>query len=347
MAGDLFYSCGCAGEGGGIFLCRETETAGKIETLALAPLPGANYHCFHGNFLYSTWNVAGKGGGAAAFRINEDNTLTELNRMEACGVATCHVTTSPDGAYLYAANYLTGTFAEFKLAADGSIAERTQIADHNSYPVGPRTDRQECAHTHCTRFTPDGKWLCVVDLGVDRVFLYPYQAGKGIDVDGVQIFVSDPGDGPRHIIFDVAGTTAYIVNELGNSVTCCSYSNGKLVALGKYTSLPENCTATTKAAAIRFSPDERFLFASNRGYDSIACYRIVKPGVLALYDIVDAHGDSPRDINFLPSGTQFAVSNEFSDKICLFSYDPANGKLSYLEGCDITDEPRPLCIEWQ
>ena len=255
MGGDLFYSCGCAGEGGGIFLCRETETAGKIETLALAPLPGANYHCFYGKFLYSTWNVAGKGGGAAAFRINEDNTLTELNRMESCGVATCHVTTSPDGAYLYAANYLTGTFAEFKLAADGSIAERTLVADHNSYPVGPRTDRQECAHTHCTRFTPDGKWLCVVDLGVDRVFLYPYQAGKGIDVDGVQIFVSDPGDGPRHIIFDAAGTTAYIVNELGNSVTCCSYSNGKLEALGKYTSLPENCTATTKAAAIRFSPD--------------------------------------------------------------------------------------------
>ncbi len=345
MAGNLFYSCGCAAEGGGIFLCRESDSAGRIETLALAPLPGTNYHCFYGKNLYATWNVAGKGG-AAAFRINDDRTLTELNRMESCGAAACHVTASPDGAFLYIANYLTGNFAEFRLAADGSIAERTQIIDHNNWPVGPRTDRQECAHTHCTRFTPDGKWLCVADLGVDRVMLYPYQPGKGIDADGVQIFAGDPGDGPRHIIFDAAGTTAYIVNELGNSVTSCSYSDGKLVALGKYTTLPENCTATTKASAIRFSPDGRFLFASNRGCDSIACYRIVKPGTLDLYDIADAHGDSPRDINFLPSGTQFAVSNEFSDKICLYSFDRESGRLTYLDGCDVTDEPRPLCIEW-
>ena len=347
MADRLFYSCGCANENGGIFLCREDGT-GVITTLALAPLPGANYHCFSpdGKYLYATWNIPRKGGGVAAFRINDDRTLTEHNRLEANGTAVCHVATSPDGTFLYAANYSSGNFAEFKLAPDGSIAERTLVADHHQYPVGPRTDRQECAHTHCTRFTPDGKWLCIVDLGVDRVFLYPYTPGKGIDVDGVRIFVSDPGDGPRHIIFDAAGTTAYIVNELGNSVTACSYCDGELKAIGKFTSLPENCTATTKAAAIRFSPDGRFLFASNRGYDSIACYRIVKPGELALYDIVDAHGDSPRDINFLPSGTQFAVSNEFSDRICLFDYDPESGKLSWLEGCDVTDEPRPLCIEY-
>ena len=99
MAGNLFYSCGCAGEGGGIFLCRETETVGKLETLALAPLPGANYHCFYGKFLYSTWNIAGKGGGAAAFRINENGSLEFLNKMSSEGKAPCYTTVSADGRF--------------------------------------------------------------------------------------------------------------------------------------------------------------------------------------------------------------------------------------------------------
>lgn len=345
LTNGLFYSCGCSPEArGGLYLCRETEN-GTIENVAFTPLAGTNYLCYSpdGKNLYATWNE-GKTGGVAAYTLNPDGTIVYLNRAETDGAAACHLTTSPDGKFLYAVNYLDGNFAEFRLAAaDGAIEERTQVISHKAYPVGPRPDRQECAHTHCTRFTPDGKRLCIVDLGVDRVFLYPYTPGQGLKNEP-EIFVADPGDGPRHIIF--TGNIAYIINELGNSITSCRYENETLTAIGKISTLPENCDAVTKASAIRICACGKYLYASNRGYDSIACYRIVEPGKLEIFDIVDAHGDSPRDINFLPSGRYFTASNEFSDRICFYGFDPATGKLTYLEGQDVTDQPRPLCIEY-
>ncbi len=346
----LFYSCGCSPEAnGGLYLCREAED-GHMENVAFYPLTGTNYLCFHGTEnLYATWNDGLKAGGVAAYVLNpEDGTIRYLNRAESNGTATCHLTASPDGKFLYAVNYLTGNFAEFKLDDNGAIAEQTQVISHAAYPVGPRTARQECAHTHCSRFTPDGNFLCIVDLGVDRIFLYPYEKETGIRNEP-NIFTADPGDGPRHIIFDERHpATAYIINELGNSITSCKYENGTLTAIRKTTTLPENCTATTKASAIRISPDGKFLYASNRGYDSIACYKITDPenGLLELFDITDAHGESPRDINFLPSGKFFTASNEFSDKICTYAVDTETGRLTWLPELDVTNQPRPLCIEY-
>lgn len=342
----LFFSCGCSDdERGGLYLCREDGNGG-FRTVSVTPLKGANYVCYSpdGKSLYATWNE-GRTGGVAAYRLGTDGSLAFLNKAASDGAAACHLTASPDGGFLYAVNYAAGNFAEFKLAADSSIEARTRVVSHSAYPVGPRADRQEKAHTHCTRFTPDGKYLCIVDLGVDRIFFYPYAAGQGI-AETPRVHVCDPADGPRHIIFDAAGTTAYVINELGNSVTAFRYADGALEKIATCTTLPEHCTAKTKAAAIRLSRDERFLYASNRGYDSIACFRVVKPGELELFDIVDAHGESPRDINFLPSGTVFTASNEFSDRICLFRFDAASGALAYMDGQDVLDEPRPLCIEY-
>ncbi len=343
----LFYSCACSPEAnGGLYLCREKEN-GAMEQITFHPLKGTNYLCYGEKNLYATWNDGAVCGGVAAYAREDGGQIRFLNKAESDGAAACHLAVSPDGKFLYAVNYLTGNFAEFSLAADGSIGERTQVISHSAYPVGPRTDRQDCAHTHCTRFTPDGKFLCIVDLGVDRVFLYPYDKTCGVK-NQPEIFTAEPGDGPRHILFDPAHPdTAYIINELGNSVTCCRYDgNGKLTAAGKFTTLPENCTAVTKASAIRLSPDGKFLYASNRGYDSIACYKVIEPGKLELFEITDAHGDSPRDINFLPSGKFFTASNEFSDKICIYAVDTESGKLTYLPELDVTNQPRPLCIEY-
>lgn len=347
MRNGLFYSCGCAENlKGGLYLCRE-EAAGRIETLSFTPLRGTNYLCFSADkkFLYATWNE-GNTGGVAAFAMNPDGTLRHLNSLESGGAAACHVTVSPDGAFLYTANYSSGNFAEFRLAEDGSIAGRTRLISHLDHSPGPRTDRQEHAHTHCVRFTPDGAYLCVVDLGVDAVFLYPFLTGKGI-LPAPLAQTMAPGSGPRHIIFpENIPRIAYLINELGNSVCACRCEPGKITVFQTISTLPANCDTVTKASAIRVSADGRFLYASNRGYDSIACFRIGSGGGLDLCRIVSAHGRSPRDINFLPSGRFFAVSNEFSDRICCYSFNAETGALTYLEEQDVTNEPRPLCIEY-
>lgn len=342
MKNSIFYIVSASeNPDGGIYRYQLVHD-GNLEFLGFDHLPRANYICFSPcrRFLYSTCKYE-NAGGAAAFKVNDDMSLTFLNAAPAHGESTCHLTCDAQGKFLYCANYLTGNVAEFLIREDGSLRESGQLIQHTG--SGPDKKRQESAHTHCTCLTPDKKYLCVVDLGIDAVKIYPLDPEKGL-INRPETCRLEPGSGPRHIIFDKSGSIAYLINELGNSVTSLSYADGKLTPIKTVTSLPKNCTAETKAAAIRFSPDERFLFASNRGYDSIACYKVQGNGVLELYDIVPSFGSSPRDINFLPGGKIFAVANEFSDSVNFFDYNPATGKLKYrLKEIRLT---RPLNIEY-
>ena len=343
--GNSFFISACAQSPTGGIYRYQVDGDGQWIMDGFHQLDGGNYICFSADRtrLYSTLNDQ-KGGGVAAFCVEKDLSLKLLNSLPSEGMACCHLSCTPDGHFLISVNYSSGNLTVYSLNPDGSLGKRIALIQHHG--SGPRKDRQECAHTHCVRMTPDKTHAAIVDLGVDKIFFYPLDPVQGI-VDTPVVFEAEPGDGPRHILFDRAGTHAYIVNELGNSVTACRYLGaGKLEVLGKYSTLPDGCDAVTKAAAVRFSPDEKYLYASNRGFDSIACYRIVKPGELERIEIVDAHGVSPRDINFLPGGVFFAAANEFSDNLSLYRQDPATGKLLYLEGHDLKGLPRPLCIEY-
>ena len=341
-----FFLCACAQTAAGGIYRYHVSNDGVWQMKNFHRLEGSNYLCYSPDyrFLYATFNDS-CGGGVAAFQIQKDYSLKALNRMYSMGKSNCHLTCSPDGKFLFCANYSSGNVAAFSLTETGMLSERVALIQHHG--SGPRKDRQECAHTHCTRITPDGRYLTVVDLGVDGIYFYPLHPVTGIANDP-RICQTEPGDGPRHILFDDSGTLAYVINELGNSVSVYRYEDGSLTLLDNVTSLPENYQKITKASAVRFSPDRRFVYASNRGLEdnSIACYKIDEQGMLTLFDIVDSHGNSPRDINFLPDGKFLAASNEFSDNISLFRWDPSNGHLYYLENCDLTGIPRPLCIEY-
>lgn len=326
---------------GGLY-CMEQNGIKSLRQVAFTPLSDANYLCFSPDrkTLYSTCDCSNPAGGVAAFRLAQNDSLTFLNKLPASGRSTCHLTCSGDGRFLFAANYSSGSVSVFSLNPDGSLDRLIQVIVHQGI-TGPNKARQEAPHTHCTVLTPDGHFLCVADLGLDAVFLYPLDPKEGLCRTPKTCSFS-PGDGPRHIVFDAAGNYAYVVNELGNSVTSLSYSNGSLTPIMTQSTLPHHCTAATKASAIRFSPDGRFLFASNRGYDSVACFQLLGNGTFRRYDMEPVYGSSPRDIQFLPSGDLFAAANEFSDSVTLFQYDTVSGKLAFT-GSQIR-LPRPLCI---
>lgn len=346
MNDGLFFLCACSEtDRGGIYLCRmDTATSAPV-VLGLTPLANTTFLCFSrdGKTVYATSNTNEEGGCVSAFRCGADGSLQALGRIPAEGKSSCYLSCSPDGRFLYSANYLTGSVTEFELAEDGSIARRVRVIEHQG-TCGPVTKRQDRPHAHCAVFTPDGKYLCVNDLGMDSILIYP------VTPDGLalpaKVWKAAPGDGPRHILFDESGKYAYAVNELASSVTVLKYSDGTLERIDSLSALPPDCRVATKAAAIRFSPDKRYLFATNRGFDSIACYRIVSPGKLELTDIVPSMGSSPRDFQFLPGGKLAAATNEFSDQVCLFDYEAETGTLRYREGADLTDLPRPLYIEY-
>ena len=343
MSPATFYIAACSEKpDGGIYRYEMRESAAPVQT-GFTRVPNANWITFSPDrrFVYTTCMVDGAGG-VASFLLEKDGSLTPINTCAAGGKATCYVITDPGGNFLYAANYLTGTFAEFRLD-DGRIVERTQLISHAGNPLGPNSKRQEGAHPHFTGLTPDGKFLCVIDLGIDAIKVYPLDPEKGLDAAGVITSAITPaGSGPRHLIFDRSGKIAYLLNELGSTVISMRYSDGHFTPIRMVSTLPELNNNETKAAAVRLSADEKYLFASNRGFDSIAVFRLDGRGGMEIADLVLSGGSSPRDINFLPGGKMFAATNEFSDNVVFFDW--CGNRL--IPNGIILKLPRPLNIAW-
>jgi len=315
----------------------------KLEQHGFSPLAMAGYLCFSpdGKRLYATGAREGAEG-VAAFALLPDGKLEFLNFCPSQGKSTCHCAVSPDGGFLYTANYSSSSFSEFALDGTGRIGELTQVVTHTG--TGPVTNRQECAHPHFVSVTPDGRFLAVTDLGNDTLFCYPYVPGKGIDPAGTVRTPVTPGRGPRHLLF-APGDIVYLVTELGNTVISMKYGEGRFTFLDEISLLPEGCVCATKASAVRMSGDGRFIVATNRGFDSLVVIAVDGKGGMTHVQTTLSGGNSPRDVNFLPGGKVFAAANEFSDNIYFYDFDTERGLLTP-NGLKLT-MPRPLCITWR
>lgn len=205
--------------------------------------------------------------GICSWEIEADGTLSNQSSIQStkgrCGCHLCVAYTN-----VYAANYFSGSIV--------------------CQPSGNICEHGENAHPHCVIPTPDGKYLAVADLALDKVLIYtPSFALK--DEGSVPI-----GHGARHLCFSKKGDLIYCVNELGSTVTVFSYSQGKIKALGTYGQVSENDRQKTSAAAIRL--DDNYLYISHRGLDKIEVFPIMEGGTLGLSKLYDCGGKTPRDI---------------------------------------------------
>lgn len=278
-------------------------------------------------------------GAVATFGVSPEGRLKFLNRVSSHGHSSCHLTSDPAGKFLYSANYSSGNFVEFELDR-GVIGRMRQSIQHAG--SGPNPDRQEAAHVHFTGITPDGKFLAVVDLGLDRISCYRLSPHDGLLAAEETITPVTPGAGPRHLAFARDGIHAYLVNELNNTVCVLRYGEGRFEVLQTLPMLPEDFSGESKAAAIRLSPDGRFLIATNRDFSragSLAVYRVLADGMLEYSDLVSSGGVSPRDVNFLPGECWVAAANEYTNNVVFFGWN--NGKL--VKDCEVK-HPNPLCI---
>lgn len=328
MSTGYFHVVGrSASPDGGIYSYKMDHADAKPVLTSFTHLNEASYliQSDDGKLLYASGRTPKEQDGyVAVLKKNRDRTAELLKLLPSSGISTCHLAVAPGGNFLYAANYLSGDLVEF-LLCDGIMSELTKkIIHHGS---GPNVIRQNGAHPHFVGITPDEKYLYVVDLGIDALKVYPFHPAKGIDPDGVKTSKIIPaGSGPRHVIWAPNGRMAYLLNELGNTVMSLRHEDGTFEIIDNAPTLPRFFDGESKAAAIKISPDGHFLFASNRGFDSIACFQLDGKGGMQLYDLVYSGGGSPRDINFLPGGKMLAAANE-SGRVSFFDYDPATGKL--------------------
>ena len=331
---NCFYISGMTEDAsGGIFRCRWDGTPRILDR---TPLERNLFLTWGGDgrTLYAAARDRGRGA-VAAFRVAPDGELTLLNMLPAGGDSACYLTVSPDGKFLYSANYASGNWSEFPLAPDGALAKLNRVVDC-------RKDARAPSHPHCCVFTPDGKFLCVVDLGLDRIFLHAFDAGRGVSPDATEAVALETGFGPRHLCFDAAGQNAYLLGESSGEIQRFRYENGRFIPGCRVSALSAPGKVVGEAAAIRLSRNGKFLFASNRGDDSIAVFSVNASGELTLKTHVPSLGKSPRDFFFLPGCGIMAVANEFSDEVVFFACDQNSGEIGVPLGKLAL--PRPLYL---
>lgn len=258
--------------------------------------------------------------------INTDGSLgVAIEKYLTQGRAGCHVTVLDDD--IYVANYSSGSL--IKICKDGT----SKLVGHEG--SGPNKGRQEMPHVHHVTFTPDKKYLCATDLGIDAIVLYDR------DLNYVRQANIPAGQGPRHIVFSPCGKYCYCVNELGNTITTLEYDGEKLTVYNTYSILPENYTEGGTAAAIRITQNGKYVYATNRGHNSIACCK-VNGTELEVFEIVSCGGKWPRDLSITPDDKFIYCTNEHENTVTTFKRDMITGKIEQLS--QIIEIPAPLCV---
>jgi 6-phosphogluconolactonase len=243
-----------------------------------------------------------------------------------------------------AANYASGVLSVFPLDEGGVIGEAVQVIRLSGR--GPVAGRQEGPHAHFFQFDRAGAFGFACDLGSDRIMAYVFDenAREPLSPAPVPWFSSKPGAGPRHGVFSPGGERAYYLNELNSTVDVLAYdgARGAFELRQSLSSLPPGCAVPSTAGAIKISPDGKFLYASNRGYDSIAVFR-VRPdsGELDFVEAVPSGGKTPRDFSLDPSGAFLIAANQDSDNLVIFRLDPETGLPKALREYAV---PCPACV---
>ncbi|WP_462259533.1 lactonase family protein [Vagococcus teuberi] len=278
-------------------------------------------------------------GGVASYKKNDNGTYTLLNRVMLEGAPPCYIAVDNKRQVVYGANYHQGILYSYKISEDGSLTLADKIQDNGH---GPH-ENQDGPHVHYADLTPDNR-LVVCDLGNDTV--YTYDVDNEGKLTEVAKFIASPGTGPRHLVFHPTKPIAYLFGELSSDVLVLDYdaSTGSFKELQTISTLPETHTGFNGGAAIRISKDGKFLYASNRGHNSLVVYSISEDGkTLNTLQWISVEGDFPRDFNLSKTDDFIVVSNQNSDNLTLFERNNDTGLLTLLQK-DVF-APEVVCVK--
>jgi 6-phosphogluconolactonase len=329
----------------GCYTTKERKARGDgIHAYRVDPESGAWTHIQHvGNLVnpsflvldrqaHYLYAVHGDETYATAFSVNaETGELTLLNTAATGGRNGVSQAVDPSGKFLIVANYSSGNVGVLPVTPNGRLADAVQVVTLRGKP-GPHPYEQTGSHPHQVVFDPSGKYVLVPDKGLDRIFVFEFDADKGKLIPTEHGSASAaPGSGPRHLAFHPRLSVFWVLNELRNSLVTCQWATGEgyLRSLQTLPSLPEHYTGDNTAAEIAVSADGRFVYCSNRGHDSIAVFATDETtGWLTLVGGTPSGGRVPRFFALDPTGRFLYAANEQSDKIVPFRIDAAKGTLA-------------------
>jgi 6-phosphogluconolactonase len=338
----------------GIYAYRFDPNGAKLTPIGLAAQTiNPSFLAVHPNhrFLYAVNEIGNyhgqKSGAVSAFAIDHaTGKLTLLNQVASGGADPCYITVENTGKYVLVANYTGGSIAAFPILADGRLGEASAFIQHTGH--GPNPQRQEGPHAHSIDLSPDNRFAIVDDLGLDETLIYKFDSDKGsLTLNDPAFAKAAPGAGPRHFALHPNGKFGYVINEMGSTVSAFSFDapSGALQPLQTISILPKDFTGHNDAAEIQIHPSGKFLYASNRGHDSIAVFAIdSNKGTLTLVEYVPAKGQSPRHFAIDPTGAFIFAENEKADNIVLFRIDGQTGHLRATG--KMLEIAQPVCVKF-
>ena len=334
MTVDIYFGTYTRRLSQGIYRAQFDQTKGQLTDLTLwAAEPSPTYLSLHPQGIFSV-GAEDKNGGIAAY--NAEGQL--LNRVLEEGAPLCYVAYDKDRDLVYGANYHKGEVLVYRKEKDGSLS----LADKVAYEgAGPHAN-QDKAHAHYADLAPDG-YLVTCDLGSDQV--HSYQVDENGHLTEVGIYQSQPGAGPRHLVFHPQYKTAYLICELNGTIEVLIYDGmGQFERMQVISTLPDEYTDFNAGAAIRLSKDGRYLYASNRGHNSIAVYKVLRDGSLKLIEIVSSQGETPRDFQLSPNDRFLIVPHQDSDHVTVFERDLETGRLRLISNS--FHVPEAVCVSF-
>ena len=335
----LVYFGTYTGQGSkGIYVCRFRPATGKLTPVELAAetvnpsflaVGPAQQYLFAANEIGDY--KGSKSGSVSSFAIDRHTgKLTPLNTVASRGADPCHLTVDKSGGHVLVANYTGGSVAVLPVKADGMLGEASDFKQHLGSSVNP--DRQKEPHAHNVVLTPDNRFAVVADLGLDKLLVYRFDPQKGtLSPNDPPYGRVKPGSGPRHFALHPNGRWAYVINEMGNTITAFDWdgNKGSLRELQTVPTLPKDFKGENTTAELAIHHKGRYLYGSNRGHDSIAVYAIdPAKGMLTLLEDVPTLGKEPRNFALDPTGAYLFAANQNSNTVVVFRVSPSDGRLT-------------------
>ncbi len=341
------------GRSAGIYVYRYERPSGRLTLLHTTEETDPSFLAFDPRQRYlfavsETQQYEGEASGSVvSFAIDQQTgALQRLSRQATGGGDPCHLTTDPSGRFLLVANHEAGNIAVLPIGADGRLAPRSHLGQHEGSGPGPT---QTGPHAHFVAFDPGGRHVLVNDKGIDKVMLYQLDTRAGALVPNDPPFAPvHSGAAPRHLDFHPSGKYVYVNGEADMTINAFAYDGerGAFSELHYLSTLPEGASREgVSTAQLLVEPRGKFVYVSNRGHDSIAMFAIDQgTGRVTSLGNVSTEGKTPRNFAIDPSGEFLYAANQGSDTIVQFRIDPELGRLTPTG--EVTQVGAPVCIRF-
>ena len=272
-----------------------------------------------------------------AYAVKKD-TLIFKSESNSGGAHPCFITVNQNNDVLVA-NYSGGNVGLLQLNQDQDLVTLQDVQQHFGKGTTPR---QEAPHAHSAWFHPKTNEVLALDLGTNQIW-WSHLATKDqkLEWSTPQTFDMEIGAGPRHLSFHPNKEWMYVLNELNNTVALLKKRNEVYEIAQTISTLPSDFEKYSKAADIHISNDGKFLYASNRGHNSIVIYSVQENGKLKLVDFQEVLGENPRNFSLALNDNFLVVANQDSNMIISFKRNTTNGKL---EVVDKIKSYSPVCL---